>query len=333
MKIVRSTRDGSVAPVALDYLGQIPEECLFYKKHELRHPLGIYNISLQQVIGAFGAVIEEYLSVTRRCELIVDGAFSKPERLLEYQKILLYSLREHIDDCYLILKTLVDPCTTTSRSKFTETYVLESRLSGFKAFQQSIAGYAQGYLSTITNRLKHQQARMRPIMLYGDGLVRVGYFIEEPDSNGVIRPAPTIHRDGNSAFSFARDILFNLFNLYYCSERLLKIVLQALSMRGLDIRPKPSPAPQQWPDLLFQAAQIRPLVFPDEPKKGIVSLRFVRGDNAELTLKYPDKAVLYRCHSALKFTVFTQGDGVSCAFKMPYCGEERPSGLKVDLPR
>jgi hypothetical protein len=168
-------------------------------------------------------------------------------------------------------------------------------------------------------------------MLYGDGLVRVGYFVEEPDSSGVIRPARSIHRDGNSAFSFARDILWNLFNLYYCSERLAKNVLQVLSTRGVDILPTASSVTDQWLDLLGKATHIRPLVFPDEPKKGIASLRFTRGDSPLLTLKYPDAAALYRCPRTLKITVFTQGDGVSRAFKMPYWHEkERPPGLRID---
>lgn len=320
MKITRdSVRGGSLGPPLLDYLRQIPDGLLFFRQHQIRHPLGIYNLSLQQLAVDFAAVLDEYFAVTRRCELVLDGKFSEPTELLTRHKALLYTMRSHLDDCCLVLKAFVDSSVSPSCSVFTETYVAESKLPGFKTFQQALAGYLQGYLAPVTNKLKHQQGMMRAIVLYGDGFARVGYFVEEPDKDGVMAPSHDVHKGGNSAFSFARDILFNLFQLYYCSERIAKVVLQVLSAKGHHLQPTPEPAGEPWTRLIKAAAQVNSsLVFPDEPKRGLPSLRFTPGTSPELVLKYPDKGILLRSQKRLKFTVFTKGDGISRSFKMPY---------------
>jgi hypothetical protein len=47
----------------------------------------------------------------------------------------------HLDDCYLILKTLVDPSLSNAKTRFADQYVIDSKLPGAQAFMQSIADY------------------------------------------------------------------------------------------------------------------------------------------------------------------------------------------------
>lgn len=64
MEIKRSlTTHGNLAPVALDYLGSIPENLLYHRQHRLRHPWSLYKISLDQVFTGFDDVVERYRKI------------------------------------------------------------------------------------------------------------------------------------------------------------------------------------------------------------------------------------------------------------------------------
>jgi hypothetical protein len=50
MKIERKTyRDGNLYPEAFNYLKSLPENIDYYKAHIERHPLSIYDLSIQRV--------------------------------------------------------------------------------------------------------------------------------------------------------------------------------------------------------------------------------------------------------------------------------------------
>src|SRR5947209_656999 len=117
MDIVRSfEQDGTIAPSALNYLGEIPKQYLYLNHHARRHPLGIYNVSLEQLEKDFDKLLAEYFGNLKflRENVHIDGTLIRDNLsegyidLLEAQKNFIHSLRSHIDDCYTVLATLVD---------------------------------------------------------------------------------------------------------------------------------------------------------------------------------------------------------------------------------
>ncbi len=101
------TTHGNLAAVALDYLGGIPERLLYHHQHRLRHPWSLYKISLNQMFTGFEDVIERYGRI--RDSVSTSDESRQFELLMSSYKNFLYTLREHIDDCYLVFKSLVPP--------------------------------------------------------------------------------------------------------------------------------------------------------------------------------------------------------------------------------
>src|ERR1700741_3206356 len=104
MKITRSlSNDGTLCPIALNYLGGIPEKYVFFREQQQRHPASIYNLSLDKLAKAFAAVIQEYVRDTTRFSVEPNGGFDI-NVLLQAQEHLLHCLLEHFDHCYLNFK-------------------------------------------------------------------------------------------------------------------------------------------------------------------------------------------------------------------------------------
>src|SRR5450755_4538388 len=115
--------DGTFRPEAVNFLGNIPDKALFHVQHGLRHPESLYQFSLDKVAAAFTRVAEAYFSKTWEYRDQRSGALDLGD-LLHYQEDFLHVVREHLDDCYLVLKTLVDPAATRKGSRFAEEFVM-----------------------------------------------------------------------------------------------------------------------------------------------------------------------------------------------------------------
>lgn len=75
---------------------------LFNLNHGLRHPFGIYGISLGKCAGRFANVIkalDPFLSVVNSRQVRAEWF----DPLLDAEERLLYSLEEHFDDCFSVL--------------------------------------------------------------------------------------------------------------------------------------------------------------------------------------------------------------------------------------
>ncbi len=213
MKITRSlSLHGTFSPAAVNVLGQIPSQALFHTRQQLRHPESIYRLSLEKVGDAFCKVAEAYLAKTETYSEATPPNSWEITELLKHQEDFLRVLQEHLDELWLILKTLVDPTSATEGALFANQYVLANKLSGAKTFEEAIAGYKKSL--RIANKLKHQQCCLRGVAVWLPGSAHLGYFLEEPDAKGHLGPSPDIHPD-QGAISFARALTWHLFNIYY----------------------------------------------------------------------------------------------------------------------
>jgi hypothetical protein len=316
MKISRSLKnDGTVGPIALNFLAGIPQNHLFFREHQLRHPVSIYNLSLDKLTKAFIAVVEEYGRDTIRFSVEPNGGFDI-KGLLQAQEHLLHCLQEHLDDCYLILKTLIDPAKTNATAIAANEFVADSKLPGSKSFVQAADEYRRSL--TIVNKLKHNQGRLRGYGIYpGDGIY-LGYFLEEPDKEGVVGPSPEIHPN-QGAFSFARDLKLRFFLVYSLSGKLVKAVERALLGLYQTSLPKAA-GPQQktddWNRLVALISKIPNAIFPRELNLGVATIHLT-DDGQELTMRFPDRIrVAYRSATG-RAVVSTVGDGFSRQFKVP----------------
>jgi hypothetical protein len=314
MEITRSlSKDGSLCPAAVNILGQIPPNALFFIAHQLRHPDSIYSLSLEKVGEAFTKVAEGYLSKMEEYRSNSQNNLEMPE-LLRDQESFLRALQEHLDDCYLILKTLVDPASALQSPVFADKYVIANKLPGAKSFQDALLDYKKTLRSA--NKLKHQQGRLRGVAIWLPSGPHLGYFLEEPDTHGQIGPSPEIHPD-QGCISFARDLPWHLFNVYLCSEKLIAAISKALSgLYGTSPQPKVSTGNQKWGHIVSLASRIPQALFPKELRKHTATFR-CDASRQTLTIKFPEH-VRFSFPAQIKVTCSTVVDGHSTTFKVPF---------------
>ena len=333
MDIYRSLKDhGTLAPLALNYLPEIPSEYLFVHEHARRHPLGIYNVSVDQLEKAFDRVLSccldcvEYLRSNIRLdgEIQNDNLNEGYNDLLDAQKNLIHSLRSHIDDCYAVLATLVDPTSLSndlSRIKFTDRWLKAAKFGGYDSFSNAISSFRDDYLGPLVNGIKHRQCRLRGLFFYKYFDVRLGYYIEDPDIDGVPGPSPKVHRDRNSAFSFAKHLRVNLYHVYYTSEalsRALKISL--MNMHSFDLKPNQTGSRSEaWENIFRQLSKLPLRVFPNELEENIALVTHSEMEGRKFVkLGFPYLIWSPTFPQNMKIKSSFELDGVGRQYKLPY---------------
>ena len=148
MPMFRSDANGNVVLPAKAVLAGLPEQ--LPSRHGelgLRHPLGIYNISV-------AAVAERVTRVISLLQAVVpergSGQTESPQQadaLLESQEALLYVLMQHMDDCLNILRGF----TVDSRDFDKNRYV--------KVYRRAVDQY-RSHIGKVVGRIKHQQGRL-----------------------------------------------------------------------------------------------------------------------------------------------------------------------------
>jgi hypothetical protein len=154
---------------------------VFDHHHGLRHPLGIYNVSPGKIVARFKKVskeLEPYLKVEN--EKQVKGDWFAP--LQDAQERVLYSLDEHVDECYSILD-----CFFSDRS-------MRKKNAHVKLFAKHIKPHGDP-LDALVNKMKHRNARLRGIVLFLGNQIVPGYFLEGMHPGGAIGPDLNIRND------------------------------------------------------------------------------------------------------------------------------------------
>ena len=106
----KSTQFAGLLPEASEVLHSHFQIPLFYRDYKLRHPLGIYNLSLGEVFFEFREVLDELEVFESNAPHIRQKiAEDWGDKLLSKQRQLLYAIMEHMDDCRNILKSFFPP--------------------------------------------------------------------------------------------------------------------------------------------------------------------------------------------------------------------------------
>jgi hypothetical protein len=314
MKIERKlSSDGSLAPRAVTLLEHLPSEKLFNVEHGIRHPASIYSLSLEKVGKAFKQSIETYRRLTFE-HLVQTADMLKLDDLLEKQEHLLRTQQEHLDECFLILKTLVSPSNAKKSPKFSDQYIVQNKLPGAKSFLEAIGPYRASL--KVANELKHQQGILRGIAVRPFGRMHLGYFLEAPIGNGVVGASKEIHPDGG-AFSFAMDLSHRFYNVYFCSEKLCNAIRAAFSgLYGLDVVEYKSQPYPLWKELSEQFARLDENIFPKESGKFIPKTTIsAAGSSMKID---PDHRARLQFQASIPVTVSTVPDRHSLSFRVPF---------------
>jgi hypothetical protein len=312
----------SFLPPVVELLRVLPPPILFHQKHRFRHPAAIYQLSLGQLAADFKRVLDPYSAIRLGAKEPADLG----EQIARAQRILTYSLREHIDDCQMILMCLVDPTLIATTARSPDEKLKSAGFIEQKEFWDGVSSYLNGYIMPMVNALKHAQGRFRTVTFEcSPSDLRPGFYLEEVDENEIAQPSLELHKR-NSAFSFARDIRSNLGFIFRAAQSLDDAVRAALSRLGANTLETPVGAeiqPSAWASICKQVANLDYGVFPQELKQRFTRFSVLEDGSLRIRDLDPDTKLFFpkdpvRCYTQ------TLPDGVTKNFRMPYLGGNRP---------
>ncbi|MEG3971657.1 hypothetical protein QUA00_29155 [Microcoleus sp. T2B6] len=341
MKLERKTyRDGNLHPKAFNCLKLLPESFTYHSDHTERHPFSIYSLSIQNVMQSFHAVLDELDQISTAL-FNADGHLDYPlDKLPGLQKELLYALQFHIEDCYRILK-VIHPFNSNGKEKSVESWLDKVKHPGYKNFHAEIKHYRNSFALAV-NKLKHNGAQLRPIMMYSMGHSIVahtiekriqtfpknaritGYFVEGMQPNGHIGPDCEIHPpNGTTAISLNYDLRYHFTNLYRVGHHLNTAILRTVrKLHGIELPHdayiNDTASQYNIESIAERVSKLSPLFFENEFSKKTPDIKFHRHNkNADLILEFPGSQYMAWEGEVMIYSKI-QVDAVCRHYQLPY---------------
>jgi hypothetical protein len=309
------SKDGLLKPKAvltLENLGDMP---LYNMERGLRHPLGIYNFTFNEVVTKFLTLIDLLEKAKEKLPHINREEEKWDEKILDATDHVLDAIMQHLDSFKSIICCFYSDCNAKEAQKVN------------RSLQREIREY-RDHVAKIVNLIKHKQRRLSTILFHGPGIFDLGYYVEGVLPDGAVGPDPEVHAGSNVAISFNRDLPFHLCNIYYCSAALATHVHKICGATPSRTSEEPK-TEDQLAELITRVAAMPMQFFPDEAEKPIPLVRLIPLRNANhfnATLEMPSKRLKARTiPEGCRVQVSFKGDGVSRSFKMPYFGEDAPN--------
>ncbi|WP_454018457.1 hypothetical protein [Azospirillum sp. Marseille-Q6669] len=312
--------NAGLCPEALPTLNSNFEKEIHYKKHGFRHPFARYSTSIDSIVHHLGSTISSYEKVKlSHTQIDKDGEWAN--ELISNQKQLLYTIAEHFDAIDEVIFSFFEN---------KQDYLRNKRV---KSFFSLISKYKDRARIPV-NRMKHNGSNIRAIIFYGNGNIVPGYFIEGIVGEGFIGPDTNVHKDGNSAYSFARDLRLHIFHIYYISRQLSHLIEQL----NKPVSPNKFNVKCYWiEDFARRINNIHDAYYFDEVKLPNPSIKIgksISRTRIELTYRSSQPKpvhVVSIIGQPWRYRVHFGGDGVTDIFKAPYSGKEYNTARIVNL--
>lgn len=318
MRITRSTfRHGSVLPEAMDAILALPDSLLHHTAHNRRHPKSLYSRSLSLVGSQWHDVLDK-VEKFQWTFAITQKDDSLPDIITSY-RALLFSLYEHLDASYGCIRALV-PSKGTSDPLLDTHFLDRSKVPGWSDFRSRVRPYVQNHIGAVVNSLKHNQAELSFMYLHHLEDVRAGYYVCDVQSSGALGPSVRVHPDGNSGFSFARDMLLHFWNLYFVSSELSEVIRRVVPDSNQQApRTRDDSLNSVFERLAQRIAGIPLAFFPDEVHKPCPLARWNPSAN-ELTIEMPGAVRPRRLPKTYRILTSVNVDMAHASNKLPYFG-------------
>ncbi|MEJ1933509.1 hypothetical protein WDZ92_25185 [Nostoc sp. NIES-2111] len=324
MKITRTVaKHGSLLPRALDVIRRVPHDAWTHLDHGVLHPRVAYGRALSKVATAWQAAIPALSKLSSELRFNVPRPDSA--EVEEKYGALLHALYGHIEACYAVMRCVAP--VPAKPGAFHQSAVRAQKLPGAKMFEDQVLAYKNASLGPTVNLMKHSEAKLRILAFRSRFTFTLAYFVDGPQRGGVIGPALNVHADGNSAFSFNRDMLVHWWWLFRSSELLSEVIEQNMASKmlpaadGAGAGVGPAEAAEEWVDLCRAIAAIPPDFTPDECEKPY-PLVVVPPSGASMRLEFPAPRRPNKFDPDSKITgVFTIDEGGQ-SYRVPYLGDD-----------
>lgn len=306
MEIRRSSiQAGGLSPRAINVLSSPISEPLFHTKHGIRHPLGLYNVSLSNLLYALKRVLTLVEDLIETRQFLDRNDKEWITELAMAQRLLLYFLTEHRDDCKGILSSFFED----------ERDMKENKIC--KRFFKKTLEY-NDYIARGINRIKHHRGEISITVMFDNDHVIPGYSIEATGEDGAIEPYKEFHRSNTSANSFARDLRFHFCWIYIISEHLSEAIIEMIEVEEIEKTTEGNTRSYEIFCIAERIAKLPNLFFPDEVGIEIPQVDIsVSSEAAELLIALPGKLVTeVKIPKKLMVLRTFIGDGVTKSFRL-----------------
>lgn len=338
-------------PQVGDLLASFPKEALYHRRLRLRHPKGIYFLSLARLAERFHLLLDgieerlaEFEVLRPRLEPNADRTVKNNKALeallekaldsVEGVESLAYSLAEHLEDCRNILLSLL-PSNGAAK-----------RHPSVRRFKGQIEPY-RNRVGEVVNAVKHRGARIQSLVMYDAQKFVPGYFVEGPlelpGGEDVVGPDPNLHDGGDTAFSLFRDLKWHFVSVYQVAAFLREAVLELAQTESIRLSPNSdkleskrldrSEEPHRpFLELARRLSLLPDVVFPDETSFPYPLIRIAWSDAAgcRLVLSYSESSERPRSFRVFQQRVRLTGDSSTTIFKVPYLSKDWQRRLKQD---
>jgi hypothetical protein len=300
----RSTDHAGLHPEAAAKLHALSAVESRHVEFDLRPPLAAYCGSLQDVVFAFQAAINAIDDVRRTAPWSSHDEHWDRRYVLAVEN-LLYCMVEHIDTCTGALSCFFP-------GDFRKHPV-------YKQWDKDVRLY-RSRVATIVNAVKHNQRRMRGIVMYDQTESVPGYYVEkigsDSDGNEMAHADPLIHPKGNTAISTHRDLRLHLAQLFQIG-RYLSNALSGLATS--ETRPPDRKgADEQLFEIVRRVSGLPTYFFFDEVNQPVPAVGAGEDSSGVRTIwtEYPSSRIRPTSLAEPRFSISFTGD--ARIMKVPY---------------
>ena len=316
--LIRRSHDGNgnIYPAGFNALAAVPDHLSFHMAHQSRHPKSAYSTSIRLITAQWLKVFHEYDKLM--FEHNFENKDSNESVLLSEYSQLLFRLNEHLDACISALRSLC-PEVSNKRNEFDSHTLTKSKLPGWKTFQEAITPYRVDHIGYMVNTLKHKQGELCAVHFKSLTEFRPGYFLRDVLPTGALGPSKKLHSNGNTAFSYSRDMMLHMWWLFRIGDLLAQAVHTAVEVKHAYILSENSVhiGDADWVELVNCCAALRPEFFPDEIRKPYPRVLLQRSP-CQVTLEFPTSARGHQLPLGMTISTSMNIDMAHPINKMPY---------------
>lgn len=289
---------GSLRPRAENLLRGIGEDKLYYQAHDLKHPLTIYQTSLDRVSSGWLKIFP--LLKKMEMEVAYGQEPTVCSQILSDYEALLHLLNQHIDACHEALRCLRPPIEGKKHT-YHHQFLEGTRLPGWESFKANIhKQYRDPHLSFMVNEIKHSSAELFLCNAMSPTGPVCGFYLTGAYPGGALGPNRKLHKKfGNvaTAFSFNRDMMMNFWWLYQIGEAFAQCIERTIrhDHGGQKIFEVKSSLPSiEWIKLCQECASLKRSFFSDELAKPYpIVVVPIDGSSLSMKLQPPRKSGMF----------------------------------------
>jgi hypothetical protein len=266
----------------------------------VRHPLGLYNISLKDVISSAKILTEEISACGPFDDPVACEKFLASKLISSTTKLFILSMEQHLDACEKVITSYAKDEKQAKRM--------------VREFKTSLGRYGT-HILVQANHIKHRHDAIRNLCLTTHFCAVPGYFLEGGLDAETAGPDPIIHDGGNTAFSYFRELRLFCSGIVFISRRLNSIL--QINLGKMEINDEKEV--DGLAELVAKIASFPLFMFPDEYKKEYAQASV---KNGILFVSFGSKKPPPNTYLIVNFKTSLSMDGITTTYRVPYLGRK-----------